>query len=108
MKILISESILTMPHKKVHYNDLYERTGLNASYVQRLLDNDLKLTFVAKAIQDEYSYANSGAIGAAISFDPTQPVRDANGIYTQYGTSANLAPVNPLFLLDNYDEQTNH
>ena len=86
-------------------DDLYERNGLNASYVHRFLDNDLKLTFVGKAIQDEYSYANSGAIGAAISFDPTQSVRDQNGDYTQYGTSANLAPVNPLFLLENYDDR---
>ncbi|WP_179021893.1 SusC/RagA family TonB-linked outer membrane protein [Winogradskyella forsetii] len=86
-------------------DDLYERAGLNVSYVQRLLDNDLKLTFVGKAIQDEYSYANSGAIGSAISFDPTQPVRDQNGDFTQYGTSANLAPVNPLFLLENYDDR---
>ena len=86
-------------------DDLYERNGLNVSYVKRLLDNDLKLTFVGKAIQDEYSYADSGAIGAAISFDPTQSVRDENGNYTQYGTSANLAPVNPLFLLENYDDR---
>jgi len=86
--------------------DLYERNGLNVSYVQRLLDNDLKLTFVGKAIQDEYSYKrDAGAIGAAISFDPTQPVRNENGDYTQYGTSANLAPVNPLFLLENYEDR---
>ena len=86
-------------------NDLYERNGVNASFVQRLLDNDLKLTFVGKAIQDEYAYANSGAIGAAIQFDPTQSVRDENGNYTQYGTTANLAPVNPLFLLENYEDR---
>lgn len=81
--------------------DLYERTGFNTSYVQRLLDNDLKLTLVAKVVQDEFDYANEGAIGAAISFDPTQSVFDENGNYTQYGTAANLAPLNPLFLLDN-------
>ncbi|WP_179337114.1 SusC/RagA family TonB-linked outer membrane protein [Winogradskyella ludwigii] len=86
-------------------NDLYERNGVNASFVQRLLDNDLKLTFVGKAIQDEYAYANSGAIGAAIQFDPTQSVRDENGNFTQYGTTANLAPVNPLFLLENYEDR---
>jgi iron complex outermembrane receptor protein len=81
--------------------DLYERNGFNTSFVHRFLDNDLKLTLVAKAVQDEYDYANEGAIGAAISFDPTQSVFDSNGDYTQYGTSANLAPVNPLFTLDN-------
>lgn len=81
--------------------DLYERNGVNTSFVHRFLDNDLKLTLVAKAIQDEFDYANEGAIGAAISFDPTQPVRDENGNYSQYGNGANLAPINPLFLLDN-------
>lgn len=86
-------------------NDLYERNGLNVSFVQRLLDNDLKLTFVGKAIQDEYSYANSGAIGAAIQFDPTQSVFDENGNFTQYGFGANLAPANPLYLLEQYDDR---
>ncbi len=86
-------------------NDLYERNGFNTSFVQRLLDNDLKLTLVAKFVQDEYAYANEGAIGAAISFDPTQPVYDENGNYTQYGTSANLAPLNPLFLLNEYESR---
>jgi iron complex outermembrane receptor protein len=82
-------------------NDLYERTGINTSFVHRFLNNDLKLTLVAKGIKDEYDYANEGAIGAAVAFDPTQSVFDENGNYTQYGTSANLAPANPLFLLDN-------
>lgn len=86
-------------------NDLYERNGLNTSFVQRLLDNDLKLTLVAKAVQDEYSYANQGAIGAAISFDPTQSVFDENGNYTQYGSDANLAPANPIFLLEQYEDR---
>lgn len=84
--------------------DLYERNGINLSFVHRLLDNDLKLTFVAKGIQDEYNYANTGAIGAAVSFDPTQSVFDENGNYTQIGS--NLAPANPLFLLEtNQDRQ---
>ena len=86
-------------------NDLYERNGFNTSFVQRLLDNDLKLTLVAKIVQDEYDYANEGAIGAAISFDPTQAVFDDNGNYTQYGTAANLAPLNPLFLLNEYESR---
>lgn len=86
-------------------NDLYERTGFNTSFVQRLLDNDLKLTLVAKVVQDEFDYANEGAIGSAISFDPTQSVYDENGNYTQYGTSANLAPVNPLFLLNEFESR---
>jgi len=81
--------------------DLYERNGINTSFVHRFLDNDLKLTLVAKGIQDEYNYAPSGAIGDAVRFDPTQSVFDENGNYTQYGIA--LAPRNPLYTL----EQTN-
>ncbi|WP_339625961.1 SusC/RagA family TonB-linked outer membrane protein [uncultured Winogradskyella sp.] len=85
--------------------DLYERNGINTSFVHRFLDNDLKLSLVTKMVQDEFSYANQGAIGAAIAFDPTQSVLDENGNFTQYGAGANLAPANPLFLLDQYDDR---
>lgn len=97
--------LISPPSQEGPLNDLYERNGLNTSFVQRLLDNDLKLTLVAKAVQDEYSYANQGAIGAAISFDPTQSVFDENGNYTQYGSDANLAPANPIFLLEQYEDR---
>ena len=83
--------------------DLYERNGFNTSFVHRFLDNDLKLTVVARGIQDEYNYADGGAIGQAVAFDPTQPVRDENGNYTQLG--ANLAPANPLFTLENTNDR---
>ncbi|TCK65192.1 iron complex outermembrane receptor protein [Winogradskyella wandonensis] len=84
--------------------DLYERNALNTAFVQRLLDNDLKLTLTAKGIIDEYSYADTGAIGAAVAFDPTQPIFDQNGNFTELGD--NLAPRNPLSLLE--DNQNNN
>ncbi|MCA0132576.1 SusC/RagA family TonB-linked outer membrane protein [Winogradskyella alexanderae] len=83
--------------------DLYERNGFNTSFVHRFLDNDLKLTLVARGIQDEYHYADGGAIGQAVAFDPTQPVRDENGNFTQLG--APLAPSNPLFTLENTNDR---
>ncbi|WP_439151342.1 SusC/RagA family TonB-linked outer membrane protein [Winogradskyella sp.] len=83
--------------------DLYERNGFNTSFVHRFLDNDLKLTLVARGVQDEFNYADRGAIGAAVAFDPTQSVFDENGDYTQLG--ANLAPANPLFSLDNTNDR---
>lgn len=83
--------------------DLYERNAVNTAFVQRLLDNDLKLTLTAKGIKDEYNFADQGSIGAAIAFDPTQSVFDENGNYTQLGDP--LAPVNPLFYLDNNNYQ---
>jgi len=83
--------------------DLYERNGINTSFVHRFLDNDLKLTLVAKGIQDEYHYAASGAIGEAVRFDPTQSVYDENGNYTQLGAA--LAPRNPLYTLENTNDR---
>ena len=78
--------------------DLYERNAINTSFVQRLLDNDLKLTLTAKGIKDEYTYADQAAIGSAVAFDPTQSVFDENGNFTQLGDP--LAPVNPVSLLE--------
>lgn len=83
--------------------DLYERNGFNTSFVHRFLDNDLKLTLVARGIQDEYSYADAGAIGSAVRFDPTQSVRDEDGNFTQLGAA--LAPANPLFTLENTNDR---
>jgi len=85
--------------------DLYERNGFNTSFVQRLLDNDLKLTLVAKGIKDQFFYADQGAIGSAVAFDPTQSVFDENGDYTQLGDP--LAPVNPLTLLEQNQNRSN-
>nr|WP_321221862.1 SusC/RagA family TonB-linked outer membrane protein [uncultured Psychroserpens sp.] len=79
---------------------LYERNAINTSFVQRLLDNDLKLTLTAKGVIDEYNYADGGAIGSAIAFDPTQSPYTANGQFFNY-IGETLAPVNPLFLLEN-------
>ena len=80
--------------------DHYERNAVNANYVQRLLDNDLKLTLTAKAIKDENKYANYGAIGNAKSFDPTHPVYNEDGSYFHYFGEA-LSPQNPVWLLNN-------
>lgn len=80
--------------------DHYERNAINANYVQRLLDNDLKLTLTAKAIKDENKYANNGAIGNAKSFDPTHPIYNEDGSYFHYIGEA-LSPQNPVWLLNN-------
>lgn len=85
--------------------DLYERNAINASFVQRFLNNDLKLTLTAKGAIDKYDYADGGAIGAAIAFDPTQSIYQPNGEFFQF-VGETLAPVNPLFLLENNDNNS--
>ncbi len=79
--------------------DLYERNALNLSFVQRLLDNDLKLTLTTKGILDDNKFANNGAIGAAVGFDPTQPVKNSDGSFFHY-FGETLAPVNPVWRLE--------
>lgn len=78
---------------------LFEQTGANMAFVHRFLDNDLKLTLTSNLTQSESDFANQGAIGSAVRFDPTQSVFDENGNFTQYPSNPN-APVNPLWYLD--------
>ncbi len=85
--------------KGVLKTDLYERNSLNLALTQRLLDNNLKLTLTSKGIFDDNAFANQGAIGAAIAFDPTQPVYNPDGSYFQY-VGETLAPTNPVFGLE--------
>ena len=80
--------------------DLYERNSINLSAVKRLLDNNLKLTLTTKGILDDNKYADKGAIGAAVGFDPTHDVYNPDGSFFQY-TGQSLALVNPVFTLLN-------
>ena len=80
--------------------DLYERNSINLSAVQRLLDNNLKLTLTTKGILDDNKYAERGAIGGAVGFDPTHSVYNPDGSYFHH-VGQNLAFDNPVFALAN-------
>ncbi|OIQ30085.1 MAG: SusC/RagA family TonB-linked outer membrane protein [Bacteroidetes bacterium MedPE-SWsnd-G2] len=89
--------------------DLYERNALNLGLTQRFFDGDLKINVTSKGIFDDNVYANTGAIGSAVVFDPTQGVFDPSntlhGGYFEYlntnGDRADqLAPRNPVALLE--------
>ncbi|MBT8279721.1 MAG: SusC/RagA family TonB-linked outer membrane protein [Bacteroidia bacterium] len=79
--------------------DLYERNALNLSFVKRLLDGDLKLTLTSKGILDDNKFANNGAIGAAVAFDPTQSVYNPDGSFFHY-FGETLATQNPVWRLE--------
>ncbi len=82
--------------------DLYERNALNLGIVKRFLNDDLKLTLSSKGIFDDNKFANQGAIGNAIRFDPTHPVYNPDGSFFNYtGSNVALGPVNPLWILEN-------
>ncbi|HET8839230.1 MAG TPA: SusC/RagA family TonB-linked outer membrane protein [Flavobacteriaceae bacterium] len=88
--------------------DKYTRNALNLSFTQNLLDNDLELSVIGKGIINENDYADNGAIGAAVNFDPTQPVFDPSspfGGYFEFRDGENQfqqATRNPVALLYQY------
>lgn len=86
--------------------DLYTRNALNVNLTGNLFDNHLKLNLTSKGSFDDNSFANRGAIGNAIRFDPSQPVYQEgshfDGFFEYVDGSGNviaLAPRNPLALL---------
>ena len=89
----------------------YERASLSLNVIQKLLDNKLKLTFTSQLAQEEIRNADTGAVGAAVVFDPTQPIFSGNdlyGGYFEYTNSTGIepnAPRNPLGLLNSLDSQ---
>ncbi len=92
--------------------DNLKRTTLNLNINHSFLQNSLKVDFNIKGTYTDRHFANQGAIGAAVFFDPTQPVYSGNNNYGGYfeylngGTPNTLAPRNPLGLLE--EEKNNH
>jgi len=88
--------------------DNFERTTLSLNLHPSLWDEHLKIDLNARGMYTENQFANRGAIGSAIIFDPTQPVYDPNSPFAGYFAwvdpntqlQYNLAPTNPVALLD--------
>lgn len=89
----------------------YERTSLSLNVIQKLLNNDLKLTFTSQFASEQIRNADTGAIGAAVLFDPTQPIFSGSNLYGGYFEYTNStgpepnAPRNPLGLLNSFDSE---
>lgn len=80
------------------------------------LDNHLKVDLNVKGTNSKSRFANEGAIGTAVNFDPTHPVRTGFSRYGGYfewldPSSTNglkaLAPTNPVGLLMARDDNSN-
>lgn len=84
--------------------DNLQRTTLGVGVTGNFLDNHLKIELNNNTSLLKNNYSNRGAIGAAISFDPTQAVRNADGTYFQWYTSPTeinqLSGRNPLSLIE--------
>jgi len=91
-----------------------QRGSVAFNMTPRFFNNNLKVDFNIRASQSANRFANTGAIGAAATYDPTQPVYSNspryNGFYewldptTLTGLRA-LSPRNPMGLI-NQDNNT--
>ena len=88
-----------------------QKANLDISLAPKLLDKHLSINLNAKGIYQATSWANGGAIGSAMSFDPTKPTRfatdttfgeytiPAGTVWNWYGLAGDpntMASVNPL------------
>ncbi len=87
--------------------DNLERTSVGLTLNPTLLDNHLKIDINVKGSFGKSRFANQGAIGSAVFFDPTQQVYSSSARYGGYWEWLNannnattgleaLAPKNPL------------
>jgi len=83
--------------------------GLNPTFFDGLLNINANF----KGMYIHNNFANEGAIGAAISMDPTKPVYDESSPYGGFYTWTNpdgspnfLATTNPIAQLELYDSQS--
>ncbi|PXV59315.1 iron complex outermembrane receptor protein [Dysgonomonas alginatilytica] len=90
-----------------------ERVTANISLTPSLFDDHLKLNINGKGMFSHTRFAETGAIGSALSFDPTQPVMNGSqwgGFFTWTDTDGNLAPIagkNPVAMLEMQNNRAN-
>ncbi len=89
---------------KTGYLDRY--TGA-VSLSPKLLDKHLDVNFNLKGMKIANKFADGGAVGSAVRFDPTQPVMDTGNGFGDYfawtageGSPIGIAPANPVALLN--------
>lgn len=117
----ISGQALKVPYRaSVGYNNTdgilktynYERTTLALSADPSLFSNQLKVSINVKGMVNNNNFADQGAVGDAIAYDPTKPVYNGNTRWRGYttwtkfgidGESINLAPGNPVARLEMTD-----
>ena len=93
--------------KGILKTDRFERTTAALNLSPGFLDNRLQINVNLKGMFTNNTFANQGAIGSAVAFDPTQPVLDPSSPYGGFftwtqdnGQPNTLSPHNPLALLE--------
>ncbi|MAH20922.1 MAG: SusC/RagA family TonB-linked outer membrane protein [Flavobacteriaceae bacterium] len=101
-------------HDGILLGDNFERKTASINFKPTAFNGDLKMSFNTLYSLTSNTFANRGAIGNAISYDPTQGVYDETSPYGGFhswidpvtGSQYNLAPTNPVALLNLTDDNT--
>lgn len=95
-------------------SDNFKRISGSLNLNPKLLNDHLTVNLAVKATNTKNQFANGGAIGSSIAFDPTQTVRSATsgkfGGYTEWldpnSNLIELATRNPVALINQRDNQS--
>lgn len=100
--------------KGILKTDRFTRTSVALNLSPKFLDNRLQFNINAKGSFVKNHFADRGAIGNALVFDPTKPVLDADSPYGGYftwtdgdGLPITIANTNPLALLNLKNDESN-
>jgi TonB-dependent starch-binding outer membrane protein SusC len=94
----------------------FERHSVSLGLDPTFFNNHLKVNFNFKGMFAQNKFPNEGAIGSAVTFDPTQPVRDTESPWGGYfyweqpgnpGKPITIAPANPVAMLELTDNNSN-
>ena len=96
--------------------DFFDRVTAGLNLNPGFLNNTLQVNLNFKSMFSNNHFADRGAIGNALNFDPTQPVYDSLSPYGGFRTWTvgnvptanpnNLAPTNPVALLELRDDES--
>ena len=91
-----------------------DRFTASISLTPSLFDDHLKLNINGKGMYSKTRFADTGAVGAAVAFDPTQSVYDDSSIWGGYftwtdneGKYSSIATKNPVAMLKMQNNRAN-
>ncbi|MBL0181758.1 MAG: SusC/RagA family TonB-linked outer membrane protein [Chitinophagaceae bacterium] len=94
--------------------DNFKRITGSLNLSPKFLNDHLSVNLAVKASNTKNNFADQGAIGSAIAFDPTQPVNGSSSKFGGYyewldgnGTLIDLSTRNPMALLNQRDNTSN-
>ncbi|MFN8206158.1 MAG: TonB-dependent receptor [Bacteroidales bacterium] len=89
--------------------DMQRITG-SISLSPTFLNKDLKVNLNAKGMLTDHNFGDAGALGSAVTMDPTQPIKDGNaasdGYFQWSNYGANLGTPNPVEQLMEADNKS--